>query len=419
MSKRYHLFQGYGIELEYMIVDRDSMAVQPISDKLLQEVLGEIGSDFENGKISWSNELVLHVIELKTTMPEADLEELNDLFNTDIKRINDILGKFNAMLLPTAMHPLMDPLNETKIWPHDYNAVYETYNRIFNCKGHGWSNVQSVHINLPFYDDEEFSQLHDAIRIVLPLIPALAASSPIHEGKVAENADQRLAFYKKNQANLPVIAGHIIPELVHSKRQYHQQIYNEIKKAIEPFDTENILDPIWVNSRGAIARFDRGSVEIRLIDLQECAKADLAIASFVIELIKWLDRNRVSGHNLKASQLAKTLTKTIKAGQKAVIDDLEYLDSFGIKEPLTAGELLKLLYVKLKGNIPVVYHKPTEIILNQGTLAERILRRLGCEPTRDEILVLYREMAECLAENKMLQNIPAPSHSPSGSQEAL
>jgi hypothetical protein len=58
---RIHLFQGYGVELEYMIVDRDTLAVKPIADELLKYELGRYDSDFENGMVTWSNELVLHV----------------------------------------------------------------------------------------------------------------------------------------------------------------------------------------------------------------------------------------------------------------------------------------------------------------------------------------------------------------------
>ena len=41
-----------------------------------------------------------------------------------------------------------------------------------------------MHVNLPFADDAQFARLHAAIRLVLPLLPALAASSPIAEGSV-------------------------------------------------------------------------------------------------------------------------------------------------------------------------------------------------------------------------------------------
>src|SRR5215216_2057816 len=113
---RYNLFYGYGVELEYMIVDRDTLATRPIADELLKHELGSYGSDFENGIVTWSNELVLHVIELKSTKPESDFRALEIGFSENVKRINSILTKWNAMLLPTAAHPFMDPIKEAKLW---------------------------------------------------------------------------------------------------------------------------------------------------------------------------------------------------------------------------------------------------------------------------------------------------------------
>ena len=52
---RIHLFQGYGIELEYMLVDRDTLRVRPITDELIKHETGAFQSDFENGIVTWSN----------------------------------------------------------------------------------------------------------------------------------------------------------------------------------------------------------------------------------------------------------------------------------------------------------------------------------------------------------------------------
>ena len=38
MSEPLHLFAGYGVELEYAIVDRDDLRVRPICDLLLAEI---------------------------------------------------------------------------------------------------------------------------------------------------------------------------------------------------------------------------------------------------------------------------------------------------------------------------------------------------------------------------------------------
>lgn len=69
MKKPYHLFDVYGIELEYMLVHNETFKVAPQVDGLLTKKAGELKADIENGDIAWSNELVAHVIELKTNGP--------------------------------------------------------------------------------------------------------------------------------------------------------------------------------------------------------------------------------------------------------------------------------------------------------------------------------------------------------------
>ncbi|MBT8319074.1 MAG: glutamate--cysteine ligase, partial [Gramella sp.] len=116
----YHLFEVYGIELEYMLVQRSGLKVNPIVDKLITRKNGSLSSDVENGKIEWSNELVSHVIELKTNGPTNDLENLDSLFAENVREINELLEEFDTQLLPTASHPTMDPHTETQLWQHHY-----------------------------------------------------------------------------------------------------------------------------------------------------------------------------------------------------------------------------------------------------------------------------------------------------------
>jgi gamma-glutamyl:cysteine ligase YbdK (ATP-grasp superfamily) len=406
---RLHLFQAYGIELEYMIVDRDTLKARPISDDLLKHELGDYGSDFENGLVTWSNELVMHVIEIKSTRPESNLNTVCYAFAENVSRINNILSTWNAMLMPSAAHPLMDPSVESKLWPHDNNDVYDLYNKIFNCSGHGWSNLQSTHLNLPFYDDEEFAKLHAAVRIVLPLLPAICASSPILDGKLTDDLDGRLKFYKTNQARIPSITGRVIPEAVFSKRNYINTIYEKIRQDIAPFDSENILNPIWVNSRGAIPRFDRGSIEIRLMDIQECPAADIAVVSFVIEIIKALVSGQFAPFDFqmkwRTEQLSILLEQTIKSGQAALIDNQEYLNLFGLKQTsATMGELVRHICNTMMAREQSTlkpWENELEIIFNQGTLANRILDALKGDYSVGNIKAIYRQLSGCLAQNRM------------------
>lgn len=405
---RIHLFQGYGIELEYMIVDRDTLAVRPVTDELIRKMTGRYESDFENGMITWSNELVLHVVELKSTKPELDLSSLETAFTENVQKINEILETMNAMLLPTGAHPFMDPNTETKLWPHDNNEVYDIYNRIFDCRGHGWANLQSTHLNLPFYDDEEFAKLHAAIRLVLPLLPALCASTPILDGKLTGSMDTRLKYYKTNQARIPSITGRVIPEAVFSKRNYLNSIYEKIKADIRTFDPDNILNPVWVNSRGAIARFDRGSIEIRIMDCQECPAADMATLRLVIETIKGLVAGKFidleSQMKWKTDPLVHILDRCIDNAQNAIIDHSEYLRVFGLKsEKLKASELWMHITEKLKKD-KCLADKTTSIlntVLNRGTIAQRMITALNGDYTKENIAVLYRKLSDCLQQNRL------------------
>jgi carboxylate-amine ligase len=408
LPSRLHLFQAYGIELEYMIVDKSTLAVKPITDELLKHQLGEYGSDYENGMVTWSNELVLHVIEIKSTKPELNFSALENEFADNVKKINSILEQWNAMLMPTAAHPFMNPLSETKLWPHDSNEVYALYDKIFNSKGHGWSNLQSTHLNLPFYDDEEFAKLHAAVRIVLPLLPALCASSPILDERIADKLDKRLDFYKNNQSKIPSITGKVIPEAVFSKRNYGHTIYDKIREDVERFDVEKILDPIWVNSRGAIARFDRGSIEIRIMDIQECPSADLAIITLVIELLKALVNEKFISLDKQMQVKSETLVPiydlAVEQGLEAFVYDPAFLEIFGLNRTMTMRELWRAILKRLKEMNPslVSWEKSQlEIILAEGSLSQRILKSLGSDHSSHNIRKIYRQLSGCLDQNKM------------------
>lgn len=402
---KYHLFEVYGIELEYMVVQKKSLSVAPVVDQLLMAKAGKLVSDVDNGEIEWSNELVAHVVELKTNGPTAKLEGLADVFHRNILEVQEHLEPIECKLLPTASHPFMDPKTEMQLWKHSYSKVYALYNRIFNCHGHGWANVQSMHLNLPFYNDDEFEKLHAAIRLILPIIPGLCASSPIFDGKKTGFLDSRLEVYKNNQKEIPQMTGKVIPERVFTKKDYYEVIFEPINEAIRPHDYEHILDHHFLNSRGAIARFDRNAIEIRLIDIQECPKADIAIAALIIEVLKaWVQGEWISLEKQKTfdeDKLLSILNKGIKFGEQALVENLDYLSIFGCSEATSMGDLWQIAFDEVSQSIPVEYIETLKFILKEGTLSTRILKALGNDPTQETISSLYEKLAICLEENAL------------------
>ena len=291
-QKPYGLFEVTGIELEYMVVDRDTLKVSATVDELFKDVVGKVVSDVERGDVEWSNELTAHVVEMKTAKPAVSIASYEKKFATEVRAMNEVLAKRGRMLLPGAAHPFMDPLKESVLWQHEHNEVYALYNTIFDCRGHGWSNLQSTHLNLPFANDDEFAKLHTAIRMLLPIIPALSASSPILDGRPTGMMDTRMHHYLTHQQRLPQLMGSLIPEAVFNQEDYYRVIFEPIARALAPFDKDQVMDHHFANSRGAIARFDRGAIEIRVVDIQECPSADLAIAEMIVAALKALVAGR-------------------------------------------------------------------------------------------------------------------------------
>jgi len=394
-------FSGYGIEIEYMIVARRSLDVAPISDRLIHDVAGSYVTELDRGPLAWSNELVLHVIELKTNGPAAALAPLPGYFLDDVQRINKLLDRHGAQLMPGAAHPWMNPLTQTRLWPHEYDVVYEAYDRIFGCRGHGWSNLQSVHINLPFANDAEFDRLHSAIRLVLPLLPGLAASSPFLEGRYTGMMDARLDAYRNNARQIPTITGKVIPEPVSSRAGYEAQILAPMYRAIAEHDPDGVLQHEWLNSRGAIARFDRNAIEIRLLDVQEAPVADMAIAAAVVGLVRRLYDGAISDaatqRAVPTAALAELLLTAIREGEQALVTDTQLLACMGLPaKPLTLQMLWRAL---LEDQITLPdgpWQAPLQLILEQGPLARRLLAATGESPTPTRLRAVYRELCACL-----------------------
>jgi carboxylate-amine ligase len=313
--------------------------------------------------------------------------------------------------MPTAVHPWMNPAIETKLWEHDQNDIYRLYNRIFNCQGHGWANLQSTHINLPFANEEEFGRLHAAIRLVLPLLPALAASSPILDMHTTGFADTRLHYYENNQRVLPALTGKVVPEQAFTKKDYKRLIYNPIAKAIAPFDQDHITEPVWLNSRGAIARFDRGAIEIRILDIQESPLVDLTIVQIVTELLKLIVAERwVSTEEQiqwTPTDLYQIYHEAVKYGENGLVVNADYCKLFGLDVQSTTFSKLWahiLETIANEGKLTVAGNNQfLEAYRKNGTLASRIIKSLDKVETPQNIKLIYSELCDTLKNNEVYQ----------------
>src|SRR5205823_168684 len=91
----------------------------------------------------------------------------------------------------------------------------------------------------------------------------------------------------------------------------------------------------WVNARGAIPRFDRQTIEIRILDVQECPAADLAIHALIVTVLQALTDEHWSSHVQQQAweidALEPILHATIRDADQAIINNGSFLGMFGLK----------------------------------------------------------------------------------------
>jgi gamma-glutamyl:cysteine ligase YbdK (ATP-grasp superfamily) len=401
-SRDYRAYEVAGLELEYSIVDEKLRPRCGVED-LFAALSGRRTSDVELDSVGLSNELAAHVLEMKTP-PERSLVRAERRLAAGVREASATLrDEFGWRLLPTGMHPLMRP-SQTRLWSRGGQRIYRTYARLFGIREHGWLNVQSCQVNLPFGTPEEATAMHNAAAALIAYLPALAASSPIVEGHRGPALSSRMAFYAKNQASIPVLTGGVIPEYVDSLDDYRKRIFGRIYAALDEVPGTRLIRHEWVNSRGVILRFDRSAMEVRVLDLQECPKMDVAIAAFVRGALASLSARLRSGDLALPDRrllLVDYRNALVKGRDGAV--SAQFLG--GRRRPRTARAVLEGLLddaSRYLDDRERPYLRLVEQRLARGNLAERILthvERVGASRRRDAIVALYGELADCLEAN--------------------
>lgn len=242
-------------------------------------------------------------------------------------------------------------------------------------------------------------------------MPALTASSPMMEGRVTGVKDTRLEVYRTNSKKIPEAAGKVIPERAFTREAYERVILQKIYRAFEAHDPEGVLRHEWCNSRGAIARFTRNAIEIRVLDVQECPRADLAIAALITAVLRGMCEGE--GGEVAAKQawevepLHAILLEVIRDAEDAVIRDSAYLRMLGISGSRgRAGDVWRVLADRCVARDPQAhaYGATIEALLRRGSLSGAIVRALGEAPTRDAVRGVYEELGRCLRENVLFEN---------------
>lgn len=402
-AREWRAYEVAGLESEYSIVD-ERLRPQCGVEDLFAALAGRRTSDVDLGPVGLSNELAAHVLEMKTP-PERSLARAEARLATGVERVSSVLkDRFGWRLLPTGMHPFMSP-SQTRLWSRANQRIYQTYSRLFGIRSHGWLNVQSCQLNLPFGSERDVVLMHNAAACLIAYLPALSASSPFVEGRRGPALSSRMSYYATNQARIPVLTGGVVPEYVISLTDYRRRVLGSIYAALDRVPGASLIRHEWVNSRGAILRFDRRAMEIRVIDLQECPRMDVAIAVFVRAALAGM-AERLAAGELQLPDRRRLLTdyrRVLTAGRDAPVSTALLRRG---RRARTVGAVLEGLLEEAdrrvvgreRDYLPLVARR-----LARGSLAERMLARARRAAPRHRdtaIREIYAELMNCLERNE-------------------
>ena len=175
--------------------------------------------------------------------------------------------------------------------------------------------------------------------------------------------------------------------------------------ALAPHDPEGILQHEWANSRGCIARFMRGSIEIRVVDIQECPAADLAVVALITAAVKamynerWITYEEQKSYDVKT--LHEVLLDTIRYAERTRIMSAPFLRAFGWSGSTGwAGDMWIRLYDELLAD-HAEFGPTLKAMLHKGTLSARINQTIGRYPDRPQLKKITEDLASCLAEGRL------------------
>lgn len=392
----YRPLEVFGPEHEFSIVD-EQIKPLPISDKVIKDYHGKIVDFVETPTFAFGKEQALHQLEIKAKKPFRSPETFEETMQNAVSTLLEFLRrKYQAQLLGTGMHPLL-ALEETGIWPHSNQATVQEYAKMFNLKCHGWRNIQSFQVNLPYLNEKHGVAIHNALTHLCAYLPAIAASSPFCEGKSTPYIDTRLYNYKDNMKEIHSIAGDVVPDYISSFDQYRRDGFGKYSQDLSKAGAGELLTHAeWLNQRGIVFKFPREAIEVRIMDEQECIKSDVALSCFTRAAVRGLiaENTKLPQHQILVEDYNAIVRNGLSAQTqhpqgKIAKQVCQYFLNIASKHA-DANEKKYLWIIKKrieKGNL-------SEIIRN------RVETKAQKTTSKEAIVSIYQQLVKALCENQ-------------------
>lgn len=338
---------------ELCLVEPLTLAPAPVA----RRVVAALGGGLDGagvGSVRWRVSSAPHRLELASEVDCASLAAAGDLVRSHTARVRTLCVPLHAELLTGGAHPLLDPARHRLggAWPEsspDSHAVF---------------SLQGIHLGLVATDDAEAHALSAAVSLLQPLAPGLAAASPVLEGRLTGQASTRVALL----AGAPARA---------------------------PAGGSQGLDALLAPAAGRPPSEPEAGVRVEWVwalDRQESAVADQAALSCFGAVAHGLARAQVR-YRTPVSVLDAVTLRCARDGAAALVDAPSLLTDLGLPRPLSAGAIWRELLDRYPPDTaPPSLQTARACLLRRGTLACRLARALGPEPSRARIQSVYSEL---------------------------
>jgi len=228
-----------GVELEFQILDQQSLNLVPRAPALLAEVPPPIADKV-------TPEFIRSIIEVQTGVCTTVAEVAGDLQET-VTLLENIAADHDCLLYSASLHPFAEPADQLLSVGDRYERILEELQYV----GRQFIS-QGLHVHVGVSDRETAIVICDVLQIYLPLLLGLSCSSPYFRGEDTGFFSYRTKLFEA----LPLagIAGYL---------GSWQAYIDEVDLLIGAGSIEETKD-LWWDIRPSPGF---GTVEIRICDL--------------------------------------------------------------------------------------------------------------------------------------------------------
>lgn len=389
-TKKEPLFSTLMVCPTLAVVQTGSLKAHAADAALLAELNGSVAPGGPMA-FSWRSGPAGHLVVLCPANPTDDTAQAHIAMQAAVSSASNTLAQRNLLLLPAGAHPFLTGSSTT---PAPFTGAEHS----------GWINNQCLIVKLPFTDDE-LAKVLAAVRVLLPILPALSAASPFIDGRAGTSLDMRLVRQNERFQAWPALSGPFIPEAVFTRDDYYRTVFTPIVKALADAGLHDKVDMMAMDSRTATASFDPDHIELKILDGQESIGADLALVELLVAVLRKLCNGRwISTYVQRAwdtADLTEILQKVLATGTQAVIENQQYLRTFGSDATaMNVAQLWEHIIAQLGKQLTVRSRDHAMFILREGNLAQRIIRATGATPDAHKLAQVYGRLCSALIKDE-------------------